>query len=378
MMSAGEVSGDIHGAMLAKELLKNNPSLHLFGMGGENMRAAKVKTEVDVTSKGTIGILETFKHLPHVLFAFFEMVKLLKREKPDLLVLIDFQGFNMMLAKRAKKMGIKTVYYIPPQEWLWGTEKGIKNVVNTIDKLLCIFEPEAKIYKKYGANAIYVGNPNFDTARPSMSKEDFCKMFGLNPKFPIIGIFPGSRSQEIESLMPIFIESSKIIKDSIPNAQFMIAASSTVFKEKIEQISKKHNSKIPIVLGKSHDLLNVSNIAIAASGTITMEAAILNTPIIMAYKLSKFTEFLAKNILKINLPYFTMPNILLNRMVIPEFIQDKANPENLAREAIKFLTSPELTKKIKNDYILVRNKLGPSNAVRRAAEEIFYELRGKI
>lgn len=380
MLSAGEVSGDIHGAALAKELLKINPSIELFGMGGEKMRAAKVKTICDLTSKGTIGIIEIFKFLPSILLTFFKMKKLLKDENPDALVLIDYQGFNMLLAKQAKKLGIKTIYYIPPQEWLWGKEKGIKDVATTLDKLLCIFEKETEIYKHYGANAVYVGNPNFDTAKPTMSKEEFCAKFSLNPKFPIFGLFPGSRQQEIDTLLPVFIETAHLIKKSIPNSQFVIAISSLNFKEKIEKVvySEKDKIKILVLYGLSHDILNACNLAIAASGTIITEAVILNTPIIMAYKISKATYFIAKNLLKINLPYLTMPNILINKLVIPEFIQEEANPENIAKKAIEIITSDHENKKMLNEYKNIRNLLGKPGAVKRAAEEIIVELRGKI
>ena len=170
MLSAGEVSGDIHGAALAKELKILNRNIILFGMGGERMRSAGVELLYDLSSRGTVGIIEILKFLPSILFGISKMKRALKKEQPDLLVLIDYQGFNMMLAKYAKKLGIKTVYYIAPQEWLWGTPKGVKNVANTIDKILCIFEDEAKTYKKYGGNAVYIGNPNVDTTKSIISK----------------------------------------------------------------------------------------------------------------------------------------------------------------------------------------------------------------
>lgn len=378
MLSAGEVSGDIHGAALAKELRKINSALCLFGMGGEKMRLAGVDIKYDLSAKGTVGIIEVLKFLPSILFGLFKMKRLLKKERPDLLVLIDYQGFNMLLAKYAKRLGIKTVYYIAPQEWLWGTPKGIMNVVNTIDKLLCIFEEEAKAYKNNGGNAIYVGNPNVDTARPASSKEEFCKTAGLNPKFPIFGIFPGSRHQELDALLPVFTSAAALIKRKIPNSQFIIALSSLQFKNKVESHLKRKKIDIPAVYGRSHDILSASNVAIAASGTIIMEAAILNTPAIMAYKISPLTYFIAKYIVKIKLPYFTMPNIIANKMVVPEIMQSDATEQNIADKAAQMLTDPEAVKAIKEGFRQVRSKLGPPGAVKRAAEEIMAELRGKI
>ncbi len=378
MMSAGEVSGDIHGAALARELKKLNSALHLFGMGGEKMRLAGVDIKYDLSAKGTVGIVEILKFLPSILLGFFVMKRLLKKERPDLLVLIDYQGFNMMLAKYAKKLGIKTVYYIAPQEWLWGTTKGVKKVVATIDKLLCIFEDESRIYKENGGNAVYVGNPNVDTARPGSTKEDFCKTAGLNPKFPIFGIFPGSRHQELDTLLPVFAGAAQLIKKKIPNAQFIIALSSLQFKKKISSFLEKRRINIPVVYGRSHDILGSSNVAIAASGTIIMEASIINTPAIMAYKISAVTYFIAKHIVKIKLPYFTMPNIIANKMIVPEIMQSEATGQNIADKAVQLLTDQEAIKNIKEGYRQVRSRLGAPGAVKRAAEEIMSELRGRI
>ncbi len=378
MLSAGEISGDMHGAALAKELKNLNRNIFLFGMGGERMRSAGVELIYDLSSKGTVGIIEILKFLPSIIFGLSKMKRVLKKERPDILVLIDYQGFNMLLAKYAKKLGIKTVYYIAPQEWLWGTPKGIKNVVNTLDKILCIFEDEARIYKSYGGNTVHVGNPNVDAAKAPVSKEDFCRSAGLNPKFPIFGIFPGSRHQEIDILMPIMMRAAKIIKQQIPNSQFVLGLSSIHFKNKVEALLRSEGSQIPVMYGKSHAILNAANVSIAASGTITMEAAILDAPIIMAYKLSALSHFIAKYIVKLRLRYYTMPNILTNKEIIPEFLQEKVSAENIAAKALALFTDKKELDAIKSGYREARAKLGPSGAVKRAASEIFEELRGKV
>lgn len=378
MLSAGEISGDMHGAALAKELKKINSALYLFGMGGEKMRLAGVDIKYDLSAKGSVGVMEVLRFLPSILFGLYKMKRLLKKESPDLLVLIDYQGFNMLLAKYAKKLGIKTAYYIPPQEWLWGTPKGIKNVVATIDKLLCIFEEEARIYKENGGNAVYVGNPNVDLAKPGVSKEEFCRATGLNPKFPIFGLFPGSRHQELISLLPVFTGAAALIKKEIPNAQFVIALSSLQFKSMVLSYLKKNNINIPAIYGRSHDILGASNVAIAASGTIIMEAAIINTPAVMAYKISNLTYLIAKYIVKIKLPYFSMPNIIANKMIVPEIMQSDVTQNNIAEKAVKMLMDPDKAKAVKDGFRNVRAKLGPPGAVRRAAEEIMSELRGRI
>jgi len=377
-LSTGEVSGDIHAGRLAAEIKKLNPSVRLFGMGGEKTRLAGVDVGIDITAKGTVGIIEIFKFLPSLFLAFLRMKRLLKKERPDLLVLVDYQGFNMMLAGYAKKLGIKTAYYIAPQEWLWGTKKGLLGVASAIDKIIAIFEDEYKAYKEAGANVVYVGNPNLDTAKPSMSRESFCSLVGLNPSFPVFGIFPGSRRQELDSLLPSFLGAVKLIKKRVPNSQFVLALSSGHFEEKIVRAVNDCGTDIKIVRGKSHDVLAHSNVSIASSGTTIMEAAILDAPVVMAYRLSKLSEFIARKLLRLSIPFYTMPNLIAKSMVVPEITQDSVTAENLADAALMLLTDKSALANIKEGYRLVRSKIGSPGAVRRAAQEILGELRGKI
>lgn len=378
MMSAGEVSGDAHGAALSKELLKINKSLHLFGMGGEKMGRAGVDIKVDIAARGTIGIVEIFKHLPFILSALFKAKRLLKKERPDVLVLIDFQGFNMALASYAKKIGIKTAYYIPPQEWLWGSEKGVKKVAATIDKIISIFEDEAKIYSEAGGNVDYVGNPNLDTAKPALSKEEFCKMYGVNPSFPVVGLFPGSRYQEVKSLLPVMLRASSKIKAAIPNAQFILSASNKSFENDIKRSISSQGLKPHTIYNRNYDIMAASNIIIAASGTTITEAAIIGTPAVMVYKISAMSYFIGKYILKISLPYFSMINLIAKKGIIPELVQENATPEKIFEKAYEFLVNAEKVKQIKNGYRQVIAKLGSPGAVRRAAEAVYSELKGKI
>lgn len=378
MLSAGEVSGDLHGSALADELKKINNRVYLFGMGGEKMRSAGVDIKIDITSRGTVGIAEIIRHIPYLLSAFLKMRSILKKEKPDLLVLIDYQGFNMLLASAAKKIGIKTAYYIPPQEWLWGTKKGVINVANTIGRIISIFEDEARIYKNAGGNVTYVGNPNLDTAKPTMNKDSFCKLLGLNPKFPIFGLFPGSRIQEIEFLLKIVLDASRIIKAKVPNAQFVLSLSSEHFRSDIKKLVAKSGLDIPIIHGHNHNILNSSNISIAASGTTTMEAVILDAPVVTFYKVSQLSYFIGKYILRIGLPFYAMPNILANKEVIPELIQSNLTPENISCSVLRLLTDKNEMAKMKEGFRAIRARMGAPGAVKRAAETIFFELKGKI
>jgi lipid-A-disaccharide synthase len=376
MLSTGEVSGDLHASFLVSELLKLNPSARIFGMAGVKSKAAGVDVRIDLSAKGTVGITEVIRFLPSILLAYFKMKSLLNKERPDLLLLVDYQGFNMLLAKYAKKIGIKTVYYIAPQEWLWGTEKGVRATASLLYKILAIFEDEATAYKKAGANVSYIGNPNLDTIRLSADKTSFCRSFGLNPNFPVIGIFPGSRLQEIKGLLGILLKAADIIRARVPNAQFVLSLSSEHFRKDIEGMIK--GSQIKLIYGKNHDILNASNVSLAASGTVTMEATILGAPIIMAYRISFLSYLIGKYLLKISLPYFSMTNLIAGYEVIPEYVQEKATAENIAAKAIELLTDKSAVSSMKEGYAKALSKFGTPGAVKRAAQQINHELRGKI
>ncbi len=376
MLSTGEVSGDIHASFLAAELLKLNPSVKLFGMAGERCRAAGVETLLDLSSKGTVGITEVIRFLPSILLAYFRMRAVMKRERPDLLLLVDYQGFNMLLAHYAKKLGIRTVYYIAPQEWLWGTSKGVKKVASTLDRILAIFEREAEEYKKAGANVSYVGNPNLDTIKLSLDKSAFCRAYSLNPSFPIIGLFPGSRLHEIRGLLPIFLRAVELIRSKVPNAQFLLSVSSGQFSKEIEKLAGPCGLRL--VHGKSHDILSAANVSLAASGTITMEGTILGAPMVMAYRISAISEFIGKRLLKVRLPYYSMTNLLVGSEVIPEFVQDKATPQNLAAKAIELLTDKESAARMRAGYAQALKKFGSPGAVKLAAQIVNSELKGKV
>lgn len=378
MLSAGEVSGDSHGAVLVREIKNLKSSVYLFGMGGEKMRAAGVDVRLDLTAKGTVGFFEILRFLPSILFVMSKMKLLLRKERPDLLVLIDYQGFNMLLAKYAKKIGVRTIYYIPPQEWLWGTEKGVKDVAKTIDKILSIFENEALAYEKAGGSVVFVGNPNLDTSKPTMSKDAFCRFAGINPSFPVLGIFPGSRRQEIDSLLPVFLGAAKEVREKIPNISILLSLSSENFRSLIEKGVAKSGLAVKILYGRNFDILNTATASLVASGTAVMEAAILDAPIIMAYKVSPVSYFIGKHLLKIRLPYYSMPNLILNSAVVPEFIQGDATIKNIAEKALCLLSDRTLVSDMRSGYRRFRMRLGSGGAVKAAAKEILSEVKGKV
>jgi len=371
MISAGEVSGDIHGTYLVQALKKLDPSIYFFGMGSEKLLAEGVDVKFDLTKRGSIGIFEALPNIVPIYIIYKKMVALMKKEKPDMLILVDSQGINMPLAKAAKKLGIKTVYYIAPQEWLWGTDKGVKKVAATIDQIISIFEKEHKIYQTAGANSVYFGHPLIDIVQPVLTQKQAREEYVGKDAGPIIAICPGSRMQEIKSLLPIMLSACELIHKQIPKAKFIIPAASTNMIQSIFNMVSDNFRPLAIV-GHTYDILNAADIALCASGTINLEASLLGVPNIMVYKLSPLTYFVGKHILKLDkkLKYFSMPNMLLDQMAIPELTMEKANPKQIAEEALSILYSSERQQNMRAAFSALKSKLGEPGVISRAAAAI--------
>jgi lipid-A-disaccharide synthase len=373
MVSAGEVSGDVHGSYLVRELKKLRPDIYFFGVGSERLAAEGVDIRFDITKRGTIGILEA---LPNIfpLFSVFNKVKaLMIKERPDLVILIDSQGFNLPLARFCKKNGIKTAYYIAPQEWLWGTPRGEKKVAKAVDLIVAIFEKEYEAYKKAGANVVYFGHPLLDIVKPAMNREEARKKFFgarvTGPESRVITICPGSRTQEIKNLFPVLLRSAELVQKEIADLYFLVPAASKEIYAMLQQYTLNIKNCTVLMPGSIYDAINASNLAICTSGTINLEASILGVPNIMVYKLSPLTYFIGKHILHIDekIKYFSMPNILLNKRVVPEFIMREATPERIARSAIAILEDRAKILPMKAGFQELKAKLGGPGVVQRAA-----------
>jgi len=280
--------------------------------------------------------------------------------------LIDTQGFNILLAEYAKKIGIKTIYYIPPQEWLWGTQRGIRKIAKTIDLIISIFENENSIYLNAGGHLIYFGHPLLDIVKPLLSQEERQKRFNAGNK-KLVCLCPGSRLQEINKIFPVLLEAAKIIQGTFPDISFIVPISSQWIKNNIEEKINESGMQINMVEGYQYDVISVSSLVIAASGTINMEASILGTPNIMAYMVNPLTYWIGKYILRIDkkIKFFSMPNILLNYELVPEFVQSKARPDIIADKAIEILKSQ---KRLDNKKLL--QKLGNPPVLSKIAGKI--------
>lgn len=367
MISVGEASGDLHGASVAKALKDICPDIRLFGMGGQAMRTAGVDIIYDIADLGVIGFVEVIKNLPRLFELRDNLAELMEREQPDALVIIDYPDFNMRLAKIAKKKGIPVVSYISPTVWAWRKGRA-KTVAETVQKVAAIFPFEAEVYAEAGANVTFVGHPLLDIVKTKMSKAEAYQHFGVIPEKPLVLLLPGSRQQEIMNLLPVMLEAAEKIVLQVPDCQFFLPIASTISREMIQTILNKYSISVTLTENNTYDLMSISDAAIAASGTVTLEASLLKLPTVIIYKVATLTYLLGKMLIKI--PYVSLPNIIAGRKIVPELIQYDANAENIAKEVIPILTQPDVRTMVYEDLEDMRQRLGSEGAVERVAREI--------
>lgn len=364
MISVGEASGDLNGASVASAIRASEPDIRIIGMGGDMMRAAGVEIVYDITDLGVMGLVEVVRSLPKLLRLRAFLTDVMRREKPDVLVIIDYPGFNMRLAKIAKGLGIPVVSYISPSAWAWGRGRA-REVAQTVARVAAILPFEADIYREAGANVTFVGHPLLDIVKPSLTKEAAYRHFGADPAKPIILLMPGSRRQEIDKLLPEMLAAAEKIDEKVPNCQFFLPVASTISREILQNIINCYNVPVTLTAGNTYDLMIIGDVAIAASGTATLETSLLGLPTVIIYKMARITYWLGKLLVKI--PHIGLPNIVAGRQVVPELLQDEASAANIACEAVGILTDPVRRDQVTADLAEVRSKLGESGAVGRVA-----------
>lgn len=367
MISVGEASGDLQGASVAAALLAARPDARIFGMGGSMMRAAGVEIVYDIADLGVMGLVEVLKSLPKLFRVRDLLVDVMRRERPDVLVVIDYPGFNMRLAKIAKELGIPVVSYISPSVWAWGRGRA-KGVATTVNRVAAVFPFEAEVYREAGANVTFVGHPLLDIVKPTVAREEAFRLFGADPARPVALLMPGSRRQEIDRLLPTLLAAGEKIAAKLPECQFFLPIASTISREILQNIVSGYKIEVKLTTGNNYDLMNIGGVAIAASGTVTLEAALMGLPTVIIYKVAPLTWLIGRRLVKI--PHVGLPNIVAGRQVVPELLQDAANPDAIAGEALAILTDPAVRGRVAADLAEVRDKLGECGAVGRVAEVI--------
>ncbi|RAP32692.1 lipid-A-disaccharide synthase, partial [Candidatus Marinamargulisbacteria bacterium SCGC AG-439-L15] len=279
MISAGDVSGDRHGALLIDTLKKKLPNCEFFGLGGHYLKQSGMHIIADLTPYSTIGILEPIRYLSHYIKALKAVKIALKTKKPDLIIPIDSQGFNMQLLKIAHDLNIPSIYYIAPQEWQWGSKKGGKKVVSLSSKILSIHKEEHAFYQELGKNSSYIGHPIVDLVKATLSKKEFYQHYSLSSTDRILSLFPGSREQEIKHIAPILIKTAQNLQSNTKNLRIFISVTKEHYLPRLKQLTKKLGLHNPIFYhDNSYNLIQHATLSLTSSGTITLEHALLKTP----------------------------------------------------------------------------------------------------
>lgn len=371
LLTAAEISGDFHAANLVRAIKRIDADIEFVGTGGEKMRQAGVDVRATTVHMGTVGIWEGLRFYPSFLRIEKQIKRMLWEEPPNLLVLINSRDFNLRIARLAKKRGFRIIYYIAPPAWAW-PDWATKRTVRDITEVIAIFPFEVELYRKAGANVTFVGHPLVGMARPTLSKGEAYQEFGLTPDYPIVGLLPGSRAYEIDSLLPVMLRTADEIKRSLKGIQFLLPVADSVFEKRIARIVKEGGIDIKVINNNIYDVMNVSDLVITASGTATLEAACLRTPMIVVYKTS-LTTWILGNIL-IKLPYVSLPNILAGRRIVPELLQFRVTPNRLANLALSLLEDSQELEEMKAELDKVTRKLGEPGAIERAARIVVKSL----
>lgn len=355
---AGESSGDLHGANLIRALHQLDGGATCEGLGGERMKAAGMQLREDLASHGIMGLIEVLKSFGYIRRVFRETVHHFRESPPDVLVLIDYPGFNMRLAREAKSLGIPVVYYISPQVWAW--KKGRAKVLGELtEKVLVILPFEEAIYRNLGVDCVYVGHPLLDHLQT-------LELIGEFAHPCLIGLLPGSREQEIQRILPVMVDVARGIKETHPDARF---AAPCVDEPRAEQIRNVIGDfPVEVAKGKNYEVLDAARFCMVASGTATLETALFGVPMAVLYKVLPTTYWLARRLVDID--YIAMVNILAKKEIVPEFIQDAARPDVILPTALKLIEDSPARASMISALEAVRESLGGPGASRRAAEEI--------
>ncbi len=373
MFSAGEASGDMHAAAVAAEIRRLCPDAELFGMGGASMARAGVRILYDIKDLGIIGVVEVIRHLP----LFFRLRDLLReameREKPDVLVCVDYPGFNMKIAHLAKTMGIPVVYYIAPTIWAWNKSRA-KPIARDVAQVASIFPFEAEAYRRAGARVTFVGHPLADVVKPSMTEDEALTHFGADRDARRVLLMPGSRKNEVAGLLPVMLEAARRLHRDM-KCQFFLPRAETIPREMLDgMLADAPELSVKVTEGRQYDLMQICHVCAASSGTATLETALMDLPTVLTYRLAPVTWMLAK--LLVHVKYAGLPNLLLDREVTPELLQDRVTGGNIYTILHTWLTDENARQANIQGLREVRTALGEGGAVRRTAELVLRTAEG--
>jgi lipid-A-disaccharide synthase len=391
LIVAGEASGDEHAARLVAAIRKVVPQAEFFGVGGEALEGQGVRLLCHASELAVVGLLEVVKHLPSIWRGLAAIGRALKTERPDLAILVDFPDFNFWVARLAKYWRVPVLYYISPQVWAWRTYR-VRTIARLTDRMVVIFPFEADFYKERGVAVEYVGHPFRETLPPLPDRKTFLAAHNLDPERLTIALLPGSRAGEIERHLPIILKAAHLIHQAIPQTQFILPLASTAPAGLVEGMVRRFTDSLgegteivgpglkpaptalagtsslslKIISGQSYQAMGAAQVAVVASGTATVEAALAAVPTVIVYRVSPLTFAVARRLIRVE--HVGMANLLAGERIFPELIQDDFTPEHLAREVLNLIKDPERMIAVRRGLARVIRRLGGPGASARAAQ----------
>jgi lipid-A-disaccharide synthase len=362
MISCGEPSGDLYAGALATELLRLDAATTIVGLGGRRLRDAGASLTADFSGLSVTGLLEVARLLPRTYATYRTLLREARTHRPDVFVAIDFPDFNFILARAIRKLGVPIVYYISPQLWAWrsGRMKTMRGIAN---RVLVIFPFEEAIYRDAGIPVQWVGHPLLDVMPEPTPRDEFLKRIGLDPARPAVALLPGSRRNELHAILPDLVRAGTLIRRKSAGVQFIVARAPHLSDELFAPLDQLEG--VVLIEGHTDDVLAAADVALVASGTVTVQAALHECPIVVVYRLSSLTYRLGKPFVHVDT--YAMANLVAGRRVVPELIQDEFTPERVAEEALRVLKDPAYAAAVRRDLRDVHARLGTPGASRRAA-----------
>jgi lipid-A-disaccharide synthase len=366
MIIAGEASGDLHGSRLVRELKNNDPNLHIFGIGGDKMQQCGMELAYHINEMSVLGFWDVLKQFRFFKKVYKNLVCKLEKEQPAVLVLIDYPGLNLKLANAAHQKGIKVLYYIAPQVWAWG-KKRVKKMAQTVDKMAVIIPFEEKMYRDAGIDATFVGHPLLEILETKFTKNEFFAKHGLNPNFKTIGLLPGSRPLEVKRLLPEMLRTIKLFKKNHQKIQVALGKADSLDFDVYRQLIPDGN-EVQLLKNCTYEIMKHSDLLIVASGTATLESALFETPLIIVYKVDKFSYLIGRMLVKID--SIGLVNVIAEKRIVPEYIQYQFQAENLIPEMENLLFDQQRRVEIINDLSKIKQKLGKAGAAEKTAQMV--------
>jgi lipid-A-disaccharide synthase len=364
LIVAGEASADLHGANLVRAMRRMDPRAVFRGIGGEQMESAGVETLFSSSQMAVVGLTEVFSRLCVIARAYWSLRSILKSQRPDLLVLIDYPDFNLHLARAARRFQVPVLYYISPQVWAWRPGR-VKKLARRVDRMAVILPFEEDFYRQRGMEVEYVGHPLLDVVPRDLKREEVLLEMGLAERSPILGLLPGSRTEEVMNLLPVMIRAAEVLRGRYPDLICLLPLASTIPPELVRSFTETSSLPVKVVSGDIYRLLTACDLAFVASGTATLETAILLVPMVILYRVSPLSFWLAKRVVRV--PHIGLVNLVAGEEIVPELIQHEVTPERLVEKGLAILQSRQRRKNMIEKMRTLRDRLGTGSASERTA-----------